>query len=153
MVLQKVEYTDAEILWKMQVAAFSELLDRYHDYATSPANESLDRILIRLAQPSTYYYFIIDNGEKVGAIRVEDMKDGSRKRISPIFILKEYRGKGLAQAAITAVEKIHGSTHWKLDTILQEKGNCHLYEKMGYHRTGKMEMINDRMTIVDYEKE
>ena len=153
MVLQKVEYTDAEILWKMQVAAFSELLDRYHDYATSPANESLDRILIRLAQPSTYYYFIIDNGKKVGAIRVEDMKDGSRKRISPIFILKEYRGKGLAQAAITAVEKIHGSNNWKLDTILQEKGNCHLYEKMGYHRTGKMEMINDRMTIVDYEKE
>ena len=81
------------------------------------------------------------------------MKDGSRKRISPIFVLKEHRGKGLAQAAIAAVEKIHGSNNWKLDTILQEKGNCHLYEKMGYHRTGKMEMINDRMTIVDYEKE
>ena len=64
MVLQKVEYTDAEILWKMQVAAFSELLDRYHDYATSPANESLDRILIRLAQPSTYYYLLLTTEKK-----------------------------------------------------------------------------------------
>ena len=27
----------------------------------------------------------------------------------------------------------------EMDTILQEKGNLHLYEKMGYHRTGKVE--------------
>ena len=27
-----------------------------------------------------------------------------------------------------------------------------LYEKMGYVATGKIEIINDRMTLVDYEK-
>ena len=37
-------------------------------------------------------------------------------------------------------------------TILSEPGNCHLYEKMGYHQTGKVEHINDRMDIVFYEK-
>ena len=26
-----------------------------------------------------------------------------------------------------------------LDTILQEKGNCYLYEKMGYRKAGKTE--------------
>jgi hypothetical protein len=41
----------------------------------------------------------------------------------------------------------------EMDTILQEKGNLHLYEKMGYHRTGKVEHINDRMDIVFYEKD
>lgn len=42
---------------------------------------------------------------------------------------------------------------WELDTILQEKGNCYLYEKIGYTQTGKMKPINDKMTIVSYEKE
>ena len=39
-----------------------------------------------------------------------------------------------------------------LDTILQEEGNCYLYEKLGYKRTGKIEHINERMDIVYYEK-
>ena len=41
---------------------------------------------------------------------------------------------------------------WKLDTILQEKGNLHLYEKLGYRQTGKIEKISDIMDIVYYEK-
>ena len=50
------------------------------------------------------------------------------------------------------VEEIHGISNWELDTILQEKGNCHLYEKMGYRKTGKMEKVNERMTLVFYRK-
>jgi hypothetical protein len=34
-----------------------------------------------------------------------------------------------------------------------DKGNLHLYEKLGYHRTGRIDKINDRMDIVYYEKE
>ena len=49
-------------------------------------------------------------------------------------------------------EKIHGDTGWELDTILQEAGNCHLYEKMGYRQTGKTTVINDKMTLVFYQK-
>jgi len=85
--------------------------------------------------------------------RVIDKKDTSRKRISPIWIMPEHRNKGYAQAAISAVEQIHGCHHWRLDTILQEAGNLHLYEKMGYHQTGKMDKINARMDIVFYEKD
>ena len=39
-----------------------------------------------------------------------------------------------------------------LDTILQEKGNIHLYEKLGYKRTGKIERISYLMDIVYFEK-
>ena len=67
--------------------------------------------------------------------------------------MSEHRNQGYAQAAILAAEQIHGPEHWCLDTILQEKGNLHLYEKMGYHRTGLIEKINDRMDIVFYEKD
>ena len=31
---------DMETIWKMQVEAFSELLDKYQDYDTNPAAES-----------------------------------------------------------------------------------------------------------------
>ena len=36
---------------------------------------------------------------------------------------------------------------------LQEEGNCHLYEKLGYYRTGHTEKINDVMTLVFYRKD
>ena len=88
-----------------------------------------------------------------GAVRVVDRKDEEMaKRISPIFVMKEYRNKGYAQKAIQLVEEIHGSSNWELDTILQEKGHCYLYEKMGYRRTGKTETINDKLTLVFYRK-
>ncbi len=132
--------------------AFSDLLEKYRDYDISPANEPMSRVMERLEQPFTYYYFIMDGDTAVGAVRVVDMKDGSPKRISPIFIMKEHRGKGFAKAAIRAVEELHGTDNWSLDTILQEEGNCCLYEKMGYRRTGDTQVINERMTLVFYEK-
>ena len=145
--------TDIEILWKMQVEAFTDLLDKYQDFDLSPAAESIDKVIARFEQAWTKYYFIVAGGIKVGAIRVVDKRDGSRKRISPIWIMPKYRNKGYAQQAIMAAEKIYGSDHWCLDTILQEEGNLHLYEKLGYHRTGKVDKINDRMDIVYYEKD
>ena len=67
--------------------------------------------------------------------------------------MEEFRGKGYAQRAIQEAEKIYGPDNWCLDTILQEEGNLHLYEKLGYHQTGQVEHINDRMDIVFYEKD
>ena len=151
--LRPVTRDEIETVWKMQVEAFSELLEKYRDYDMSPATESLEKIISKFEQPWTTYYFIIANDERVGAIRIVDKKDGSRKRISPIWIMPEYRGKGYAQQAMLEAEKLHGSKNWCLDTILQEKGNLHLYEKLGYHQTGKIEHINERMDIVFYEKD
>ena len=41
---------------------------------------------------------------------------------------------------------------WELDTIKEEAKLCHLYEKMGYKRTGKEEALQDNMVIVYYSK-
>ena len=137
----------------MQVEAFKSLLEVYQDYDMSPAAEGLDKVMARFEQSWTKYFFIEAEGKDVGAIRVVDKQDGSRKRISPLWIMKEFRGRGYAQDAIRAVEDLYGKDNWCLDTILQEKGNCHLYEKMGYHKTGQIEHINERMDIVFYEKD
>ena len=142
-----------QTIWQMQVEAFKGLLETYQDYDLSPAAEGVEKVMARFEQPWTTYFFIVADGVNVGAVRVVDKKDGSRKRISPIFVMPDQRGCGYAQAAILAIEKIYGADNWCLDTILQEKGNLHLYEKMGYHRTGRIEHINERMDIVFYEKD
>ena len=145
---------DLDTILQMQKEAFSELYAKYQDTETSPSTEEYEDILFRINQTETTYYFITADNVKVGVIRIVDCKDGvTRKRISPIFIMPEYRNQGYAQQAIKEAERIHGKQHWKLDTILQEKGNCYLYEKLGYHQTGKTEQINERMTIVFYEKD
>ena len=151
--LRQAEREDLQKIWEMQTEAFRELLETYQDYDMSPAAEGLDKIVARFEQPWTTYFFIEAEGADVGVIRVVDKKNGSRKRISPLWIMKEYRGKGYAQDTILAAEEIYGSDNWCLDTILQEKGNLHLYEKMGYHQTGRIDHISDLMDIVYYEKD
>ena len=152
--LVRVDIEEANDLWEMQVRAFLDLYEKYQDTETSPATESVEKILIRLKQPFTYYYYITVDKIKVGAIRVVDKsEEGKVKRISPIFIMPEYRNKGYAQKAIQLAEEIHGFSNWELDTILQEKGNCYLYEKMGYYKTGKTEEVNENLTLVFYKKD
>jgi len=151
--LKAVQRDDIETVWKMQVEAFAGLLEKYQDYDLNPSTESMDKVMARFEQPGSAYYFIVDGDEKVGVIRVVDKKDGSRKRISPLWIMPEYRNKGYAQKAMLEAEKIYGADYWCLETILQEKGNLHLYEKLGYHQTGRIDKINDRMDLVYYEKD
>lgn len=151
--LLRANIDNAKEIHAMQVEAFKELFEKYQDFDTSPANESVERVEARLKQDFTFYYFICIGQQKVGAIRIVDkMEAGKNKRISPIFILPEFQGKGIAQKAIRLCEEIHGSGNWELDTILQERRNCHLYEKMGYRQTGKTEVINERLTLTFYEK-
>lgn len=151
--LMRASVSDAPLIWRMKVTAFAKLLDTYQDFDTNPGAEPLEKVIARLEQPFTYYYLIQAEGENVGAIRVVDRREAEKnKRISPLFILPEHQGKGYAQAAMLEAERLHGGECWELDTILQEAGNCRLYEKMGYRRTGKTTRISDRMTLVFYEK-
>ena len=150
--LVRANVSDCEKIWSLQIEAFTDLLAKYQDYETSPGNEPKENIQAKLLDEFTFFYFIYFEDEIAGAVRVVDRKNGDRKRVAPIFIMKKFRNRGLAQKTFKEIEKFHGSDNWMLDTILQEEGNCYLYEKLGYQRTGKIENINERMDIVYYEK-
>ncbi len=151
--LLRAHIGDAKELHAMQVKAFKDLLEKYQDFDTNPGNESVEKVEARLKQDFTFYYFICDGQQKVGAIRIVDKKEaGKNKRISPLFIMPEFQGKGIAQKAIRLCEEIHGNGNWELGTILQESKNCHLYEKVGYRQTGKTKVINEKLTLIFYEK-
>ena len=151
--LRRAAAADIKTLWMMQVEAFSGLLLKYRDYDTSPGAESLERVQAKFDQPGTIYYFIMDGETTVGGVRVVDKRDGSRKRIAPVWIMPEHRRKGYARAAFARIEEIHGADSWSLDTILQEEGNVRLYEQLGYRRTGETRHIKDGMDIVFFEKD
>ena len=44
MKLIRANVNDCEKIWEMQTEAFSDLLERYQDYETSPGNEAKERI-------------------------------------------------------------------------------------------------------------
>lgn len=151
--LLRADAGDAKELHAMQVESFRELLEKYQDFDTSPANESAAQVEERLKQEFTYFYFICAGTQKAGAIRVVDKKKtGKNKKISPIFVLPQFQGRGIAQQAVRLCEKIHGKEAWQLATILQEPKNCHFYEKLGYKRTGVTKAVNEKMTLVFYKK-
>ncbi|MFJ7934522.1 GNAT family N-acetyltransferase [Sporosarcina sp. NPDC096371] len=153
LVIQKAVVEDAAVIHSIQVEAFKPLLEKYQDFETSPANETIERTITRLQQKQTDYYVMIYDKITVGAIRIV-RKDNRRYRVSPIFLLPEYQGKGIASATMQIVERFYeDAIVWELDTIFEEQKLCRLYEKLGYSKTGKITKINERMTIVFYEKE
>ncbi|MEK5037651.1 GNAT family N-acetyltransferase [Sporosarcina sp. FSL K6-3457] len=152
LVIQKATLKDATLIHSIQLKAFKPLLDKYHDFDTSPANETMQRTKDRLQQKQTDYYLIVYDKITVGAIRIV-RKDNRRYRVSPIFILPEHQGKGIASATMQVTESLYeDAVIWELDTILEEQKLCGLYEKLGYCKTGKVTKMNERMTIVFYEK-
>lgn len=143
---------DAELIQDMKIRAFQPLYEVYEDHDTSPVNESFERMVQILQEENTDYLLIQWQTTVVGAVRVIEKNPGIF-RISPIFILPEYQNKGIASATLELLFcKYPQAVVWRLDTILQEKGNCHLYEKVGFVRTGAKKEINEKMTLIKYEK-
>lgn len=147
---------DAQRIHTMKYDAFLPLYQRYHDDATSPVTEPLEKVIRQLSSQSTHYYLIKHDETVIGAIRI--VHDGAENdqtiyRISPFFILPAYQNRGFGYAALCRIFSLYADVKiWRLSTIRQEKGNCHLYEKCGFALVGDAQMVNDAMTIVFYEK-
>lgn len=148
--LRRAQPREAGLLHRMQQAAFAPLLEKYQDYHTSPACESVERIFQKLTDPNSFYYLILLGEHPIGGIRI--VEEQGLKRIAPLFVLPQHQHRGYATVAVRLAEQLHGSTHWQLDTILQEEALCRFYERLGYHQTGKVEQVSPVLSLVYYEK-
>lgn len=155
--LRLVTAEEAECLHRLQVEAFMPLYEKYQDDETSPAKESLERVTEKIVEENSDFYFIAFRGEKVGGVRVR-WYQGKKvyeniNWISPIFIIPEWQNKGIASRVMGKLFDLYPNTiEWRLDTIKQEEGNCHLYEKCGFVRVGEDIVVNEKMTLVKYVK-
>ena len=152
MEIRELRESDIDIVFRIQRAAYRPLYEKYHD-DINPYLESKETVLRKYLREGTRGYLFIENGIPVGSVRILIDTDGRSAKVSTLAVLPEFQGRGIAQRAMLQIEKMHQDImRWRLDTILQEKGNCHLYEKLGYVKTGKAEEIKDGMTLVFYEK-
>lgn len=79
----------------------------------------------------TQGYIFVEDDIVFGVVRIIIRNEFCK--VSALAVLPEYQNRGIAQSALKEIEKIHSDCkYWILDTILQEKGNCHLYEKLEY---------------------
>ena len=141
-------------MFEIQRAAYKPLYEKYQDHDTSPYLEPKETVLQKYTRKGTKGYIFIKDGVPVGSVRVNLLPAENSGRISALGVLPQYQGQGIAQQALLIIEELHQDVdRWFLDTILQEPGNCHLYEKLGYQRTGKTEIANDKITLVFYEKD
>ena len=146
--LKKAVITDAELVHRMQIAAFAPLLEKYQDYEYSPAMETLDRTIYRISLPIADHWLILLDNAPIGIGRY----DGYCK-LKRLFILPEHQNQGYAQQAVRLAEANYpADIRWELDTILQEEKLCHLYEKLGYRRTGQIKPLKEGMDLVFFAK-
>lgn len=148
---------DAEVLHKLQLEAFMPLYEKYQDEETSPAKESIDKIRWKIIENGSEFYIVFYDGKPVGGIRMRNHENNvtydNVRWISPIFVTPSFQNLGIAQKVLQMVFKMYSETDtWKLDTIKQEVLNCRLYEKCGFVRVGEEHVINEYMTLVDYER-
>ena len=128
------------------------MLNKYHDYDVNPAMESVEVIKAKIDRANTTAYIFQLNDINVGWVRVMEFGEMTYK-ISALSVLPEYQNRGIAKEALKQIESYYpNASKWILDTIFQEKGNCHLYEKLGYVKVGELRLINERMTLVNYIK-
>jgi len=149
--LQKATISDAASLLEMQKACFAEHLRRYEDFETSPAMATVENVLYVLE--NDFLYKILYNNSWVGSINIRKLETLESYKLHMIYILPEYQNKGIGQKAIKQAESLFPSAQlWFLETLEDMPLNRHVYENMGYHFTGQTEKINDKLTIVFYEK-
>ena len=128
----KIEIYELLKAFSMQKKCFKPIYEKYYA-ETSPCKESFAKFVSRTTKSSFQMYWIIDNSTKVGQIWIATKNDTK---------------------AIIDIEKLYSYyNHWQLDTIKEEKKNVHLYQKLGYKPNGKEKIINDKMTITEFEKE
>lgn len=144
---------DIDIVYEVQRKAYKPLYDKYHDDDMSPYMESKETILQKYMREGTQGYIFYKGDVPVGAVRISFCPENKSGRVSALGVFPQYQGQGIARRALLEIERIHSDVEkWYLDTILEEEGNCHLYEKIGYKRIGDTEKIKDNMTLVYYEK-
>lgn len=146
--LTRIVKSELRSAWHMQQKCFVDVYLKYFD-RINPIFNSYQKF-VRYFQCVDMYWIIADK-KRVGQIWI-GIK-GDTVRLARIFVLRKHRNKGYAQYSIAMAESLYPQCKsLQLDTILQEKRNCHLYEKAGYKSCGAQSEINKRMTIINYEK-
>ena len=105
---------DLETIIAIQRASFKAVYDKYKD-EYDPYLEDRERIKWKLVErPYSYYYFVKENEEKIGFLRIQTNEELTEAWLGTAAIQPPYQGKGYGSKGLSLVA---------------------FYEKNGYHQT------------------
>lgn len=148
----KIDETYATDVKQIIRAAYLPLLEKYHDEKENPANKTVEDIIYDLRREHSDAYLLLKDDEKIGYVRVGLRGEGEYS-IADLAVRPEYQGNGYAQFFIIEIEKMYPMAEkWSLVTIMEEKKDCYLYEKLGYKQQCILQEVNEGMHFVLYTK-
>jgi predicted acetyltransferase len=102
--LERVRAEDLETIIAIQRASFKAVYDKYQD-EYDPYLEDRERIKWKLVErPNSYYYFVKDNEEKIGFLRVQTNEELTEAWLGTAAILPQYQGKGYGSEGLRLLE-------------------------------------------------
>ena len=134
--LERAGAEDLETIIAIQRASFKAVYEKYQD-EYDPYLEDRERIKWKLVErPNSYYYFVREDEEKIGFLRIQTNEELTNAWLGTVAILPPYQGKGYGSTGLSLLEKEFPTiTQWDLCTVLQDAGMVAFYEKNGYHQT------------------
>ena len=129
--LEKAGAEDLETIIAIQRASFKAVYEKYQD-EYDPYLEDRERIKC----PNSYYYFVKEDEENIGFLRVQTNAELTEAWLGTAAILPPYQGKGYGSEGLRLLEEEFSTVRqWDLCTVLQDAGMVAFYEKNGYHQT------------------
>ena len=92
--IEQAEATDLETIINIQRASFKAVYEKYHDQY-DPYLEDRERIKWKLVErPNSFYYFVKDEEEIVGFLRLQTNDARTEGWLGTAAILPQYQRKG-----------------------------------------------------------
>ena len=119
--LERAGAEDLEDVIAIQRASFKAVYDKYQD-EYDPYLEDRERIKWkRVERPNSYYYFVKENEDKIGFLRIQTNDELTEAWLGTAAILPQYQGKGYGSEGLRLLEEeLSTITQWDLCTVLQD---------------------------------
>lgn len=149
LVLQRAVEEDAQSIINARDQSF---YDDYIRFGECPGYHKTPEEMQYTIQKADVYRILID-GEMVGDISVHQPSEDGSRWIGCLEVVPEHQNEGIGFKTLRAVfDRYPETKKWELETPVQNKRNCHFYEKVGFRGT-KETVHSDLLTLRTYTYE
>ncbi|MBS4173033.1 GNAT family N-acetyltransferase [Bacillus sp. FJAT-49736] len=145
----KTKVEDAQALLDIQREAFHDDLEKYRDFAGSPAAETMNSLFQKIIFAQHYTIYI--KGMIAGSIDIRRISE-THYVLNQICLSPSFQNQGYGMKVLKMVEEMYPKAKkWTLKTQKDNVKNRHFYEKAGFILIGE-EKLTQQLTLVEYEK-
>lgn len=147
--LQRAVEEDAQRIVNARDQSF---YDDYIRFGECPGYHHTQEEMKCTIQKADVYLILVD-GKMVGDVSVHQPSEDGSQWIGCLEIIPEYQNSGIGSEVLRTIFNLYPETpKWELETPIQNKRNCHFYEKAGFCGTGKT-IHSDLLTLRTYTYE